>query len=421
MSKKATIWLLKDGEPLPVDEVSQILRTGRLAQALQKREHEVHWFSGRFDHGRKSFRKAKTSTKIKDNLTLHLLDGKGYQKNISPARILHQRQVSRHFSKLAATLPKPDLILAAYPSPELCQAGKIYAQNQRVPFYVDVRDPWPESFAKSISKLKANLARPLFWYYKNLLKQSLQASDGIISMSQAMLNWSLQQAGRTSKANDKVFYLGCEKPQTLNTSPLRPSPKKITSDHPLTCIFYGMFGSSHNGEVVIQAAKKTAQKKLPVKYIMAGDGDLKPHWESLAKELSNVEFTGWIGKSEAESYLAQSHLGFITIRGEINKFWFGNKFFEYNSFGLALLNDTCGELSSIIKDQSLGKNISPNNSDSIVQAIEQYLTQPEQLQQHMENSQQIFNQHFQAEKIYEDYASFLESCLERNANLVSVD
>ncbi len=420
MNQKATIWLLKDGEPLPVDDVPQILRTGRLAKALQERGHEVHWFSGRFDHGRKKFRQADTSSLIQDNFTLHLLDGKGYQRNISPARILHQRQVSRHFLKLAETLPAPDLILAAYPSPELCQTGKVYAQRNRVPFYVDVRDPWPESFAKSISKLKANLARPLFWHYKNLLKQSLHASDGIISMSQAMLKWSLEQAGRAAQAQDQVFYLGCEAPRKSDSTPPRPSPHELNSENPLTCIFYGMFGSSHNGEVVIQAARKLSEKNLPVKFIMAGDGDLKSHWENLAAGLSNVVFTGWVGKAEAERYLAQAHLGFITIRGEINKFWFGNKFFEYNSFGLALINDTCGELSSVIEEKNLGKNIPSGDSESIVRAIESYLARPESLEQQMTRSQEIFNQRFRAEKIYENYACFLETCLKTREEVVNV-
>lgn len=408
MTRRLNLWLLKDGEPLPVDDVPQILRTGRLARELESRGHEIHWFSGRFDHGQKTFRTAPATSRVSASLTLHLLDGRGYRKNISPARILHQQQVARQFASRVRELSPPDLIVAAYPSPELCGAARAYARSRDVPLLVDVRDPWPESFARSVSGLKSSLARPLFWHYRNLLRRSLADARGIISMSEMMLSWSLGHAARKRREGDRVFYLGCESP---GEEPAIEIPERFTAERPLTAIFYGMFGSSHNGEVVIDAARKLESEGAPIRVILAGDGDLKPGWEARARGLESVEFTGWVSKQEAERHLARADVGCITIRGDINKFWFGNKFFEYNSHGLALLNDTQGELSAIIEREELGVNLPEDDAESLARALRDYLESPRLLERHRLRSREIFRERFTATAIYREYANYLEDCL----------
>ena len=50
------IWLINPGEPLPVDDNQRLLRTGKLAYML-KDKNQVLWFSSKFNHFTKSFRK----------------------------------------------------------------------------------------------------------------------------------------------------------------------------------------------------------------------------------------------------------------------------------------------------------------------------------------------------------------------------
>ena len=43
------IWFVNPGEPLPIDNNQRLFRTGKIAERL-KLNHEIIWFSSKFDH-----------------------------------------------------------------------------------------------------------------------------------------------------------------------------------------------------------------------------------------------------------------------------------------------------------------------------------------------------------------------------------
>ena len=45
MKKKLNIWLIKEGEALPVDDKPRLMRTGSLAKYLSEQGHIVTWWS----------------------------------------------------------------------------------------------------------------------------------------------------------------------------------------------------------------------------------------------------------------------------------------------------------------------------------------------------------------------------------------
>ena len=47
------IWVIKDGEPLPIEPDARVLRTGLLAAELVRRGHTVTWWTSTFAHHRK--------------------------------------------------------------------------------------------------------------------------------------------------------------------------------------------------------------------------------------------------------------------------------------------------------------------------------------------------------------------------------
>ena len=45
------IWIMKTGEPIPTSQnKDRLMRMGMLAEELNKRGHNVIWFSNTFDH-----------------------------------------------------------------------------------------------------------------------------------------------------------------------------------------------------------------------------------------------------------------------------------------------------------------------------------------------------------------------------------
>ena len=88
--EKLTVWLLREGEPLPVDEHPRLMRTGLLAEWLRKQGHEVIWWCSAFEHQSKTYRVRQTETvEIAPGEKLVMLyTGIRYRKNVSPLRLL---------------------------------------------------------------------------------------------------------------------------------------------------------------------------------------------------------------------------------------------------------------------------------------------------------------------------------------------
>lgn len=394
------IWLLKEGEPLPFGPGSALLRSSSLSLALAKRGVRVTWFTSSFDHGRKvQHDYSDRSIEWSPGCSVHFLPGPGYRRNLSLARIWHQRATARQFRASIKQYGAPDLILAAYPSPELCDAACRHARRIGVPFVIDVRDPWPDSFGRGT--LRSLMVRPLASYYRTLLRRSCRSAQALISMSEKMLAWSLTYANRSQRTTDRVFHLGYRKHPQNEIFCTQPSA-------PITCVFYGNFGAGHGGQVVVDAARILQESGChDVKFVMIGDGDLRSRWQESSENLSNVEFTGWLNGDDAANRLKHADVGIITIRGPIREYWFGNKFFEYCGHGLAIINDTLDDIANLVKRHDIGLNVNPNDAAELAEAVAYLSRDRKQLQSLRTNSARLFQKELDANVIYEQYADHL--------------
>src|SRR5215210_1147841 len=128
------IWVIKDGEVLPLDPGASRMRTGMLACELGRRGHAVTWWASTFAHQTKErLFDRDTVVRVEPRLELRLLDGGEYHRNVSLSRILHHRVVGRGFATAARTLPRPDAIVAALPTIDLACAASDYARQFNVP------------------------------------------------------------------------------------------------------------------------------------------------------------------------------------------------------------------------------------------------------------------------------------------------
>ena len=142
------VWLVKEGEALPTDEGQQrFLRMGLIGEEFDKAGANIKWFASTFDHNRKKFRVDHTvELSVNDHYSVCLLHGRNYQKNLSVGRILHFADERKQFGKIAETMKKPDVIVAAMPNIDLALAAVKYGKKHNVPVFVDVRDMWPELY-----------------------------------------------------------------------------------------------------------------------------------------------------------------------------------------------------------------------------------------------------------------------------------
>ncbi|RIM94000.1 glycosyltransferase WbuB, partial [Staphylococcus shinii] len=135
------IWIVSDGEPLPIDgEDIRLRRMGNLARILSERGHEVIWFSSNFEHYTKRFRSDSDKViNVNDNYKIVLLSTKGYKRNVSLDRYIHFKILASKFRILSLELNKPDVIVNTMTPIEIANEIKSFSENNNVKYIVDIR------------------------------------------------------------------------------------------------------------------------------------------------------------------------------------------------------------------------------------------------------------------------------------------
>lgn len=414
-----SVWLLQDGEPLPIDESPRLMRTGDLAQRLLAAGYAVTWWTSRFNHNLKRFRKHPgTECALSPNFWITLLDGPGYRRNMSWQRIRHYRALAAHFSELAATREPPDLILGSYPSPELCDAGRRYARANAVPFVLDIRDPWPDIFADYLPPSMRWSIWPALYYYRRIMRRIAADADSIVGVSSAMLHWGIEYSGRRATLRDRVLYIGFrrhDRPRLLDV------PAAFTQQQPLTCLFATTCGKSYDGELLVDAARQLeAQGERRVRFVVTGDGDMRAQWLARAQGLSNVQFTGWISHQALQEHFRAAHVGLVLMKGGIARFWLGNKIFEYLSASLAIVNDVPGEPAGLLSAHQAGVTVEADPA-ALASALVRLVTEPARVLACMQNAQTAFDREFDREVVQAHYLEHLEQLMQRSPTARAAD
>ncbi len=406
------IWLLQDGEPLPIDQKPRLMRTGNLAEKLVAAGFSVIWWTSRFNHNLKRYREfPDTLYKINDRYKIYMLDGPSYKKNISFARIRHYRSLAAKFTQLADSLERPDIILASYPSPELCFEGMRFAKKYDISFIVDIRDPWPDIFPEYFPPLIRWCLSPVIYYYRLKIRSIVRSADSILAVSEAMLSWGIRYSGRPKSKRDKVFYIGYNQQGVEREMTV---PEYFTEENPLICLFATTCGKSYDGFTLVEAARiLESSDEHRVCFIVSGDGEFRPKWIAKASGLKTVQFTGWISDEELQTYFLKAHVGLILMHGGITSYWLGNKIYEYLSTFLTLVNNVPREPAEIVDKYKLGLNISPKSPQALADAISTLLNSPETVKELMKNSKKAFLEIFERERIYDGYVKYLIDCLNK--------
>lgn len=399
------IWLLQDGEALPTDNKPRLMRTGNLAEKLEASGFDVTWWTSRFNHSLKKVRDlAGDAHTISDRYRIRPLDGPSYATNLSLARVRHYRALAANFAVSADAQESPELILGSLPSPELCEAGMRFAKRRGVPFVVDIRDPWPDIFADYFHPSLRWMLWPVVQHYRRRVRSIMTGADRIVAVSDSMLGWGVEYAGRTRRDTDEVFFIGYNKQADRQVV----VPDHFTESAPLLCLFATTCGNSYDGTTLIEAARLLESSgERRVKFVMSGDGEWRQRWVDQADGLNNVLLTGWISHEELQAFFREAHVGLILMKGGITSFWLGNKICEYLSTSLALVNNVAGESSALVESKGLGINVPALDPRSLAEAIRSLVNSPDKVRRSMVNAKKVFETDFDREQISDSYVRFL--------------
>lgn len=408
-TKPQNIWFLQDGEPLPLGSTQRLMRTYSQAEYLWAKGYSVTWFASRFDHVSKKFTAGPREQKLNDGFEIVLLDGPGYRRNISPARFWHLFRVGKSFSRQVDLRPKPDVVVASWPSPELAYAGAVVCKRLSVPLVVDVRDPWPEPFLSYLPSWCRWVILPVVRYYRNLLRKTLEVASLVTAVNEPQLLWALNNRLNrgTPLEGGHVIALGYPNSEHFI---FQPTPVSFSEKCPLVISFVGDFNNTHGVERIALAIRHLRERTdLPVHFALVGDGEKLPSVRSLLAGVGGCHIPGRVGSPELARYLTSSHFGLVSVAPPMRRYYLGNKVFEYMAFGCGIITPESGSTTNFVNQYGIGVALQNDTAEAFVQAIKALIAEPERVATMRHRAREIFEKNFTTEVLNARFEELLKN------------
>jgi len=298
----------------------------------------------------------------------------------------------------------PDVIVASYPTIEICAQVSEFCAKHRIPLLIDIRDQYPDLYWENQSGLKSEVIRLLSFGMRRLARKALSGADAITANGPDVVHWGLNYAGRTKKSIDRALFMSYEKPELSEeriTKALEMLVAKgVQFDRPIVT-YTGMIGQTIDLDPVIEAAEKVGDQAW---IVIGGAGDELEEWSDRAKHCSNILFTKWLTSDEVAVLLSRSIIGLIPYRQAANfERGITNKPVEYLANGLTVLTSLRrGTLVDLISEYHAGSTYTSGAelADQILATVAQPNSDP---------SLKLFNEKFHPDQVYGEWIELIET------------
>lgn len=236
------------------------------------------------------------------------------------------------------------------------------------PFVFEVRDLWPE-LPREMGVIKNKF---ILWIMDLLESLSYNKSDACIALSPG-----IEKGIRKKLKKAKPVYLI---PNGSDLDLFKPGhhTKTIfqgTKEDDIVAIFTGAHGVANGLDAALDAATVLKEKgfEQKIKLVFIGGGAMKKKLMNRAEknQLSNCIFIDFVTKKELEKYLHAADIGLMLL-ANVPAFYYGtspNKFFDYISIGLPVLNNYPGWLADMIEEYDCGIGIPPDEPEAFANAL----------------------------------------------------
>ncbi|NQU86188.1 MAG: glycosyltransferase family 4 protein [Mariniphaga sp.] len=279
------------------------------------------------------------------------------------------------------------------------------------PFIFEVRDLWPDG-----PKAMGVINNPIIFKLIDLLETITYIfSTACIGLSPGIVS------GITRKVSKKMVIMipnGCDLNLVENFTTKKNNTKIVAA-------FTGAHGIANGLDIVLDTAKILLEKyRQDISIQFIGDGMLKPKLEQRVKNerLSNCQFLEPMSKYDMFRYLNNNVDIGLMILDNIPAFYFGtspNKFFDYISLGLPVINNYPGWLAEIIENNQCGIVVPPDNPEAFAEGLIK-LADDVNLRTAMgENSRQLAIREFDRDVLSDRFVDYLQmTTIKRNVHII---
>ncbi|MFY7732905.1 MAG: glycosyltransferase family 4 protein [Bacteroidia bacterium] len=361
------IWIISLYDPTEIDD-TRPMRFLSLAQKSAEFQHEVTYFSNTFRHATKKNRFEKqTTVEHSENYKTIFIKSSAYKKNMSLWRLFsHYEYAKNIINFFNNSQEKPDIIVSALPPILTNYKLSKWCLKNKIPYVIDVIDPWPEIFLRIVPKWLHLPFKILMYPFYYQVKFAIKNASGIFSISKQYIFWAEKFKSRKNQIND-VFYPSVD----LDKYQKEMSKYKRINNSKVRLVYAGNLGLSYDIPCILNAAK-LLEDNYPGKteFIFAGLGGHEDLIKSYQKDYKNIDYLGRIGHTELLELYASSDIGLAQYsEGATQSITY--KFFDYLGAGLPILNSLQSEMSELIEKNDLGLNNLPGDFNKLAENIVQ--------------------------------------------------
>lgn len=296
------------------------------------------------------------------------------------------------FKSIKVALTEQYDIVFATTTPLTAGIPGIFAKwLRRKPFVFEVRDLWPE-LPKAMGVIKNPI---ILWMMSVLEWTSYHSADRLVGLSPGIVEGIIKRGIDPQKVAS--IPNGCDLDIFASDhQPWRPEGVKHTD---LMAIFTGTHGLANGLNAVLDAAVELKKRqRTDIKLVLVGDGMQKKALLERATELEldNVIFHDPVNKTKLAGLMASADVG-LQILANVPAFYYGtspNKFFDYISAGLPVLNNYPGWLAELITKAQCGFAVPSENPQAFADALEQATDHRELLSEMGRNGQHVAKEQF---------------------------
>lgn len=342
-------------------------RSYEMAQCLIDAGHKVSMVTGVSEATKEVFKTTSRVEKIDiDGIDVYCIAEPYSNKMGFWRRVLaFQRFANR--SADVATATGADLVFATSTPLTVGIPGMKAARRLKAPFVFEVRDLWPEMpIAMGIIK------NPLIkWYTRRMERNIYAAASRMIALSPGMVEGVV----KVGYPAEKITMI----PNSCDLDLFRPDPTPL--DDPrfgppgdFRLVFTGAHGRANGLDAVLDAAAELVRRgEKGIRFCFIGQGSERDRLVQRSRDEGTDRMISWqtfVPKEELARLLPRMDAGMMILANHPG-FYYGtspNKFFDYISCGIPVLNNYPGWVAGMLEKYRCGVVVPPGDAKAFADA-----------------------------------------------------
>ena len=298
---------------------------------------------------------------------------------------------------------KIDVVITTSPPPLVSIPGWIIAKLKGAKLVYDVRDIWPDvalemgSFCEKsfFCKVFKGIAGFMYKYADVITTVSPGKAEKI--RRYVKLN-SVRKKG--APCTDKVWLVGNGFDESVAQNDFDQNiVDEYGLDEKFSCVYIGNIGLAQGLSALLDVASKTKHKDI--QFLCFGMGAEKDMLEQRVRDegLTNVKFCGVVKHSKVFSILSRAKLSFIPLKNSNMKDSVPTKVYEALGIGCPVLLVAEGDSADIVDDAGLGRHISPDEVERLVDVFDDMIDHYSDFDAHRDEAIQLMHDKYSRQKI----------------------